>query len=265
MSSDRAIGRYRRWYNRLLRLYPRPFRDRFAEPMAQTFTDLCRERAGSNRGLLSLALGTFAETSAAIIRENATHMVMQNRNYLRWVLVTAAVLAVPALAMALNLQVPDPGSGSGGVNWGPMDFAIIGVLVLGAGLLYEYASTRAGAVAHKAAVALAVAAGLLIVWINLAVGMMDVENGNLLYVLVLLVGVVGAAIGRFEPREASIAMFATAGAHAVVAAIALVGGLGPTLPADAFFIGAWLASGVLFRQASRIGSPFRSRLEAERR
>jgi hypothetical protein len=40
MSSDRAIGRYRRWYERLLRLYPRPFQERFAKPMAQTFADL---------------------------------------------------------------------------------------------------------------------------------------------------------------------------------------------------------------------------------
>ena len=34
MGSDRTIGRYRRWYARLLRLYPRSFRERFGEPMA---------------------------------------------------------------------------------------------------------------------------------------------------------------------------------------------------------------------------------------
>jgi hypothetical protein len=37
--------------------------------------------------------------------------------------------------------------------------------------------------------------------------------------------------------------------------IALVAGLGPTLPADAFFIGAWVASGLLFRQASVESAP----------
>jgi hypothetical protein len=249
MASDRAIGRYRRWYGRLLRLYPRPFRERFAEPMAQTFTDLARERTDTNRGLLGFALGTFAETAAHILRENMTQL-MQTKNYFRWVLVTGAVLAVPALAMALDLGIPDPSSGTAGVNWGPMDFAIIGVLVLGSGLLYEYASTRAGTIAHKAAAGIAVAAGLLLIWVNLAVGMMDVEPGNLMYVLVLVVAIVGAAIGRFEPREASSAMFATAGAHSAVAVIALVAGLGPTLPADAFFVAAWVASGLLFRQAS---------------
>jgi hypothetical protein len=45
-------------------------------------------------------------------------------------------------------------------------------------------------------------------------------------------------------------MFATAVAHVTVAVIALVAGLGPTLFADAFFIGAWVASGLLFRQAA---------------
>jgi hypothetical protein len=67
---------------------------------------------------------------------------------------------------------------------------------------------------------------------------------------VLFVALVGAAIGRFEPLEASRAMFATAAAHAVVALIALVAGLGPTLTADAFCIVAWVASGLLFRQVA---------------
>ena len=256
MASDRAIGRYRRWYARLLRLYPRPFQERFAEPMAQTFTDLCRERTDANRGLHAFALGAFAETSAGIIRENMTQL-MQTRTIIRWVLITAAVLAVPLLAMVFKLGVPDPGSGTEGVNWGPMDFAIIGILVLGAGLLYEYASTRAANVAHRAAVGIAVAAGLFLVWVNLAVGMIGDEGNpaNLMYVFVLAVALIGASIARFEPREASIAMFATAAAHAVVALIALVAGLGPTLLADAFWVAGWVASGLLFRLASMESSP----------
>lgn len=222
--------------------------------MTQTFTDLARERTGAKRSLVGFTAGTFAETSGQILKENMTQL-MQTKNYLRWVVVTAVVLAIPALAMAFNLAIPDPGSGNEGVNWGPMDFALIGVLVLGAGLLFEYASSRSGTVAHKAAVGIAVAAGLGLVWVNLAVGFMDVENGNLMYVLVLIVALVGAAIGRFEPREASIAMFATAAAHAVVAIIGLAADLGPTLLADAFWIAGWVASGLLFRQASLETSP----------
>ena len=55
------------------------------------------------------------------------------------------LLAVPALAMAFQIGVPDPGQGTDGVNWGPMDFAIMGVLILGSGLLFEYAARAAGA------------------------------------------------------------------------------------------------------------------------
>lgn len=252
MSADRAIGRYRRWYGRLLRLYPRPFRERFAEPMTQTFADLARERTDRHRSLIGFAVGTFAETSSHILRENMTQLMETNTviRWGRWVLITAAVLAVPALAMAFDLAIPDPGSGSDGVNWGPIDFAAIGAIVLGAGLLYEYASSRGRGLAHRAAVAIAVLAGLGLVWVNLAVGFMDVENANLMYVLVLLVALVGASIGRFEPRHAANAMFATAAVHAAVAVIGLVAGLGPTLAADAFWIAGWLASGLLFRQAA---------------
>ena len=257
MASDRTIGRYRRWYAGLLRFYPRPFRERFGEPMAQTFTDLARERSDRNGSVHRFALGTFAETAAGIVRENAMHTMMQNRNYLRWVLITAAVLAVPALSMAFNLAIPDPGSGTDGVNWGPMDFAIMGVLILGSGLLYEYATRRARNTAQKAAVGIAAAAGLFLVWANLAVGMMDVEPGNLMYVLVLFVALIGASVARFEPREASIAMFVTAGAHVVVVAIALVAALGPELRADAILIAAWVASALLFRQASVEPAPSR--------
>ena len=258
MAPERQIRRYRRWYGRLLRLYPRTFRERFAEPMAQTFTDLCRERTDANRGLIGLAATTFAETSAGIIRENLAHMTTQPLNYLRWILVTAGVLAIPALLMAFEIGIPDPGSSrQDGVNWGPMDFALVGVLVLGFGLLYEYATTRSANVLHRAAVGIAALAALGLIWVNLAVGFMDVENGNLMYVLVLFVALVGLAIGRFEPREAAIAMFATAAAHAVVAVIGLVAGLGPTLPADAFWIAAWVASGLLFRQAGLAPSPAR--------
>ena len=172
-------------------------------------------------------------------------------------LITAAVLAVPALAMAFQIGVPDPGSGTDGVNWGPMDFAIVGVLVLGAGLLYEYASNRGGSTAHRAAVGIAVLAGLGLIWVNLAVGMIGDEGSpaNLMYLFVLVVALGGAAVARFEPREASMAMFATAGAQLVVVVIALVAGLRPELRADAFFIAAWIASGLLFRRASLESAP----------
>lgn len=63
MASEIAVRRYRAWYAMLLRLYPRPFQDRYGEGMAQTFHDLCRERRNANRGLFGFALWIFFETS----------------------------------------------------------------------------------------------------------------------------------------------------------------------------------------------------------
>ena len=60
MATNVAGRRYRTWYAMLLRLYPRPFRERFGEGMAQTFTtyaastgtpsgDCAGSRCGSSR------------------------------------------------------------------------------------------------------------------------------------------------------------------------------------------------------------------------
>src|SRR5688500_1016702 len=56
MASEPSIQRYRNCYAKLLRLYPKPYRERFAEGMEQTFNDLCRERVKENRGLFSFAV-----------------------------------------------------------------------------------------------------------------------------------------------------------------------------------------------------------------
>ncbi|MFC3499529.1 hypothetical protein ACFOOK_00750 [Micromonospora krabiensis] len=67
--------RYRRWYRGLLGLYPRPYRERFAVSMEQTFSDLCRERAGARgRRHGTFVAWIFLETLAGIIREHATDL-----------------------------------------------------------------------------------------------------------------------------------------------------------------------------------------------
>ncbi len=66
--------------------------------------------------------------------------------------------------------------------------------------------------AYKSAVYLALAAALLIVGINLAVGIIVTEDNpaNLIYIGVLAVGIIGAVIARFLPHGMVRAMFATA-------------------------------------------------------
>ena len=218
--------------------------------MEQTFNDLLRERAEEEKGLFGFALWMFVETFAELIRENITVIIMQNKSIIRIALATAFILLLPLLAMQLTDEVV----------WDLTDFAVAGVLLFGAGLTYELIARKAGHIAHRAAVGVAVAAALLLVWINLAVGIIGNEGNlaNLMYIGVLAVGIIGALIARFQPHGMARALFATALAQMLVAVIALaarLGTSGPVWPRDVliatgFFATLWLGSALLFRRAS---------------
>ena len=78
--------------------------------------------------------------------------------------------------------------------------------------------------AYRFGAGLALAAACLIVWLNLAAGLIGMEDddpANLLYVGVLAIGCIGAITARFKPRGLARALFVTALAQAVVGAIAL--------------------------------------------
>jgi len=253
MAYEHSIRRFRSWYATLLRLYPKPYRERFGEPMEQTFNDLLRERAEEEKGLFGFALWMFVETFAGLIRENITVIIMQNKSIIRIALATAFILLLPLLAMQLTDEVV----------WDLADFAVAGVLLFGAGLTYELIARKAGHIAHRAAVGVAVSAALLLVWINLAVGIIGNEGNpaNLMYIGVLAVGIIGALIARFQPHGMARALFATALAQMLVAVIALaarLGTSGPVWPRDVliatgFFATLWLGSALLFRRASASG------------
>ncbi len=250
MAYEHSIRRFRSWYATLLRLYPKRYRERFGEPMEQTFNDLLRERAEEEKGLYGFALWVFVETFAGTIRENGTVIVMQNKSIIRIALVTAFILLLPLLAMQFTDEVV----------WDLADFAVAGVLLFGAGLTYELIARKAGNIAYRVGVGVAVAAALLLVWLNLAVGIIGNEESpaNLMYIGVLTVGIIGALIARFQPHGMARALFATAAAQVLVAVIALIadlGASGPIWPRDilvatGFFAALWIGSSLLFRRAS---------------
>src|SRR5829696_2250780 len=94
---------YRIWYAKLLRLYPKAYRERFGEGMEQTFNDLCHERVKAGRGLFSLALWMFVETLAAIVRENATTVMrcIMNRGSTIFLRLVISLIAIAALAVCI--------------------------------------------------------------------------------------------------------------------------------------------------------------------
>jgi len=214
--------------------------------MEQTFNDLLRERAVEEKRLFGFALWMFVETSAGIIRENMTLIIMR-KNIIRIALVTACILLVPLVAMQFTEEV----------NWDLFDFAFMGTLLFGTGLAYELVARNAGAIAYRAAVGVALAAALLLVWVNGAVGIIGNGPVNLMYFGVLAVLVIGAAVARLEPQGMARALFATALAQALVPVIALViwkpdfsPGVLQVFGLNAFFVILFVGSALLFRRAS---------------
>jgi hypothetical protein len=250
MASDIPGMRCRAWYAMLLRLYPRPFHERFGEGMAQTFHDLCRERRDARRGLFGLAVWIFFETLVGIVRENTTHMTELRKTMLRVALGALGLLMVPLVAS----QVVE------GWNWGPGGFVFAYVMFFGTGLAYALIARHMGAWAYKAGVGLALVAGFVMGWGSM-VHLSESENpANLVYFGVLAVGGIGAWLARLEARGMARALFAMA------AALALVGVLAVTLSLDApsgpmrnvavlhgVFVALFIASGLLFRHASLAG------------
>jgi hypothetical protein len=179
----------------------------------------------------------FFETLTALLGEN-----MMYKTVVRIALVMAVILLLPLLAMQFTDEVV----------WDLADFVVAGVLLLGAGLTYELVARKGGTLAYRAAIGVAVATALILVWMNLAVGLIGNEENpaNLMYVGVLAVGVIGAVITRLQPNGMARALFATAIAQVSVGVIALVAGLGFTLILNGFFAALWVGSAMLFRRAA---------------
>jgi hypothetical protein len=157
---EHALARYRNVYSKLLRLYPKPFRARFGESMRQSFVDLCRERARSGRGVFGFALGLFAETSAGVLRETTMSIATHNKRLIIILLAIACVLLLPAVAMRFTDDVA----------WSLFDFVVAGGLLLAAALTFEFFARRGGTVKYRVIAGVAIAAVLLVVWLELAVG-----------------------------------------------------------------------------------------------
>lgn len=169
---------------------------------------------------------------------------------IRIVLATTLILLVPLVAMQFTNEVA----------WDLADFVVMGALLLGTGFTYELVARKGNHVAYRFAVGIALAAALLLVWVNLAVGIIGSEDNlaNLLYVGVLAVGLIGAAIARLEPRGMARALFATAIAQILVPVIALIiwkplitSGVLGLFGLNACFAMLFVGSALCFRRAAR--------------
>lgn len=168
--------------------------------------------------------------------------------------VPTALLLLPAIAMR---------AGAPGVVWTASDFVVMGILLYGSAGLYELAARASGSTAFRLGAGLAIVTGFLLVWVNLAVGIIGSEDNpvNLIYAAVLGTALVGAIAARFRARAMARAMAATAAAQIAVTVAALLAGWGRWEPPGAIgilalnlaFAGLWAGSAALFGKAAGNG------------
>lgn len=173
---------------------------------------------------------------------------MRPKSIIVIVVATALLLMIPLLAMQFGDQV----------NWSPLDFVAMGLLLCGTGFAYELVATKGGSTAYRVGVGIACAAGLFLIWVNLAVGLIGNEDNpaNAMHLAVIATALIGVSLAAFEPRKMSRAMFATAAAQFLVPVIAMIiwkpefgFGVVQVLGANSLFVALWVISASLFRHA----------------
>jgi len=184
------------------------------------------------------------------MREYIINVLKINKGTILIILVPTFVLLIPLLAMQFTDEV----------NWDRTDFSVAWILMISVGLTYKLAVRRAGNFLYRAAVGLALAAAFILIWVNLAVGIIGPENNpaNLMYLGVLAVGITGAGFARLKPPGMARAMFAAAIAQTLIAIIALSAGMDKypdsSLPGilmiNGFFVALILGSAWLFHRSA---------------
>ena len=168
----------------------------------------------------------------------------------------------PALVTPLILLIPLLGNHFvDGWNWDLRGFVLAGTLLFGTGLTYQLVTRNVDTIAYRAAVGVALVAAFVLVWMNFVQAADDVNPAAVMYFVVPLVGIIGAAKARFQPDGMARALFATALAQALVLAIALIirnpqvtswgSRVSRGFGLNAFFGMLFFGSALLFRTAAR--------------
>ena len=87
---------------------------------------------------------------------------MKRKNIINIFIGTGLILLVPVIAMMFSESV----------DWKIGDFIVIGALLIGAGLLYEYLTTKINP-KRRGTIAVIIVAAVLLIWVELAVGIFN--------------------------------------------------------------------------------------------
>lgn len=163
--------------------------------------------------------------------------------------IPVGLLMLPLIAMQFTQEV----------DWGVFDFILMGALMGMVGGGIELAVKLSRNVRYRVAAVLALMAGFLMVWVNMAVSIIgDGDHpANVLYFVVVMGGLVGIVASRCRPAGLATTLYLMVIALVLIAMGVIVSG---TLPASTsaldllgitgFFSMMFLASALLFRQAA---------------
>lgn len=144
--------------------------------------------------------------------------------------------------------------------WTAADFIVAGAMFAIVGGTFELAVRASGSRAYRAGAAMALATAFVLVWINLAVGIIGNENNplNPMFFAVIAAAVVGSIVARFEAAGMARAMTVAAALQGLIGVGVLLKSWGASEPPGLlalfvlieFFAVAWLLSAWCFRKGA---------------
>lgn len=162
-----------RVYDFILRFYPKSYRAEFGEEMKYVFSESLKEAYTENgeQGVITLWARTIVDAGKSLVTQHVENqkggysmktknsdILMQNKVFIWLVLATGLILLIPLIAMQFTSEM----------NWGLFDFVFAGALLFGTGLVFVLAARKLSK--YRTVIGIALAAALLLVWAELAVG-----------------------------------------------------------------------------------------------
>lgn len=183
-------------------------------------------------------------------------MTMKAKMLIRSAAITLAVLLIPFTAMQLTREV----------NWSIGDFIVMGLRLFATILAFSLAAASRGNTAYRIAMCLALGTAFLLIWANLAVGLLGSgpNFANLMYGGMVVVGIASACFFNFQAAGMARTMFTMALLQVLVPVIALLIFQFERMPGEhfeqpgvvagvtGFFTALWIAAALLFQRAGSV-------------
>jgi hypothetical protein len=155
----------------------------------------------------------------------------------------ALILAVPAIAMQFSKEIA----------WGIEDFLVVGALLAAVCGTIELALRTSTSALYRVGVALAAIGGFLLVFVNLAIGIIGDEQNpkNLIFFAIPALGFLGALVGRFKAALLVKLLVIMAALQLSTIFMAPAELLRVMIPFTGLFVGLWLLSALLIQRSIR--------------